>query len=418
MLGAGPVAALTGRLLELSGFSVTVLARPCSHQARLFATESGALVVSHDSRPDLQPFSGAMKAEVAFSPESLPQSYRLIFVAVPFHVAKKTLHAVLKAGKVAQESVVVVLSSGLGVSAELASLSKAFPDQRFSVVGFSHFYAAAKFQQEKFVVRAVKKRIHLGGPSAARELLGPYLNTLKTYGVQVKEHDHVLDAECRNLNLYVHSALGMSRHSLEATFSLASHPRYLYKLYPEGPLSPQTMRGYTGLLDELHGLFAYLGRANWNFLEYLQVEGYPVPEVYLKARDVARFPQYSLRRQSELLYARYTGLLVDPYSVPDQDGRYFDFSAVRIASIQDNALPRMPGEELYNLWVARGISRALNLRLPWIGRLLRNFRDVAAGADTNSRLVAVKAWREARRRGLEIGREIVDSHRCPQEAPP
>lgn len=406
VLGAGPVAALTCRLLKESGFSATVLARPDSVQAHRMASETGTDIVVPASRPDLLGLAGKIQARVVFSPESLPESYSFVFIAVPFPVAAEILQSVLQAQKISDKATVVLLSSGLGVAAELTSLVDTHPDRHLYVVSFSHFFAAAKRQKESFILRALKKRIHLGGPAAARAALQPYLGALRNHGVSISEHDQALQAESRNLNLYVHSALGLTKYSLEATFSRISHPRYLYKLYPEGPLSPRTAWSYAGLVRDLATLFTTLGLPEWNFLEFLQAEGYPVPEVYLRAIDVARFPRYGRRRQSELLYARYTGLLVDPYSLPDKEGRYFDFSAVAISPIRNGVLPRMPGEELYNLWVAQGLAQTLGVRVPSLRRLLRNFQDVADTADAASRLVAVKAWKRARRRGLRIGRNL------------
>lgn len=48
---------------------------------------------------------------------------------------------------------------------------------------------------------------------------------------------------------------------------------------------------------------------------------------------IEHFSQLGPSEQQYALFTRYTGLLVDPYSEPDAQGRYYDFSAVRVERV-------------------------------------------------------------------------------------
>ena len=44
--------------------------------------------------------------------------------------------------------------------------------------------------------------------------------------------------------------------------------------------------------------------------------------------DIENFENLPAIHQEYLLYVRYTAILIDPFSNPDDQGAYFDFSAV------------------------------------------------------------------------------------------
>lgn len=80
-------------------------------------------------------------------------------------------------------------------------------------------------------------------------------------------------------------------------------------------------------------------------------------------------------RWEYLLYIRYASLLIDPFSEPDREGRYFDFSAVPIRPIFVNRegewdVPRMPKEDYYRIKIIKGIARALGTKCPTIDKFI------------------------------------------------
>ena len=54
--------------------------------------------------------------------------------------------------------------------------------------------------------------------------------------------DTPLHAEVHNSSLYVHPALFMNDFSLQAVFKGTTVPVYVYKLFPEGPITMKLIR--------------------------------------------------------------------------------------------------------------------------------------------------------------------------------
>jgi hypothetical protein len=73
-------------------------------------------------------------------------------------------------------------------------------------------------------------------------------------------------------------------------------------------------------------------------------------------------------------------LLVDPFSIPDKNGRYFDFSAVPIQKVyQDKEgychIPRIPKEEYYRLKLLQGIAREAGVPTPIIDGFIEKYEQ-------------------------------------------
>jgi staphylopine/pseudopaline/yersinopine synthase len=82
---------------------------------------------------------------------------------------------------------------------------------------------------------------------------------------------------------------------------------------------------------------------------------------------------------------RYASLLVDPFSEPDENGRYFDFSAIPIRPILlDSAgqwdVPRMPKEDYYRTKIIQGVARHLGSPCPTIDTLLTGYKQKLTAA--------------------------------------
>ena len=124
-----------------------------------------------------------------------------------------------------------------------------------------------------------------------------------------------------------------------------------------------------------------------NLLKFMVDDNYPVRLESLSRQDIEYFDHLEAIHQEYLLYIRYTSLLIDPFSVPDQNGKYFDFSAVPIREMFVNKegsldIPRMPKEDYYRLKIIQGISKYLDCSCPtidtFIARYERKIKEVAA----------------------------------------
>ena len=88
-------------------------------------------------------------------------------------------------------------------------------------------------------------------------------------------------------------------------------------------------------------------------------------------REINQFEDLPAIHQEYLLYVRYTAILIDPFSEPDSNGHYFDFSAVpykRLYIDEEGVthIPRMPSEDSYRTAMIQAVGRALNVKTPMI----------------------------------------------------
>ncbi|RIO62891.1 DUF2338 family protein, partial [Mammaliicoccus sciuri] len=77
---------------------------------------------------------------------------------------------------------------------------------------------------------------------------------------------------------------------------------------------------------------------------------------------------------------RYTAILIDPFSEPDQHGRYFDFSAVPIKQLYENEqgvvhIPRMPSEDYYRTSIIQHIGKLLGIKTPMIDTFMKRYEQ-------------------------------------------
>ncbi len=65
-----------------------------------------------------------------------------------------------------------------------------------------------------------------------------------------------------------------------------------------------------------------------NLLQFMVKEIYPVRPETFDEGDIEHFEILPDILQEYLLYVSTTAILIDPFSQPDENGHYFDFSAV------------------------------------------------------------------------------------------
>jgi hypothetical protein len=197
--------------------------------------------------------------------------------------------------------------------------------------------------------------------------------------------DRPVEAETRNISLYVHPPLFMNEITLGAVFDDPGPPRYVYKLFPEGPITPALVRAVVAQWRELTAVVVRLGARGVDLLRFMLEDSYPVRPESIGPADVAAFEHLPTIHQEYLVYVRYASLLVDPFSRPDRDGRYFDFSAIPIRPVFRNAagewdVPRMPKEDHYRTKVIQGVARHLGVECPTIDGLLATYERALARA--------------------------------------
>jgi staphylopine/pseudopaline/yersinopine synthase len=267
-----------------------------------------------------------------------------------------------------------------GANTEVVSFSSYLGDTRWWDGSPSHHALTA----------GVKRKLYLGsshgGSSHGRSgdvdgLCGLH----EQLGIAVDVMDRPVEAETRNISLYVHPPLFMNELSLNAVFVEPEPTKYVYKLFPEGPITPSLIRDMVAQWKELTALVEKMGATGVNLLRFMVEDSYPVRPESVRPEDIDRFEQLPVIHQEYLVYVRYASLLVDPFSEPDENGRYFDFSAIPIRPIfVDSAgqwdVPRMPKEDYYRTKIIQGVARHLDVPCPTIDTLLAGYEEKLTGA--------------------------------------
>lgn len=314
------------------------------------------------------------------STEQIQDEWETLILSTPCHSYGEVMDS-LKAAELKRLKTIILISPNIGSN----DLVKGhLNNNRVEVLSMSTYFAATKHTHPDTVIQAhtktYKKRIYMASSKEDSEMLAllkQFLEELEVDGIVL---DNPVEAECRNITTYVHPPLFMNAFALEEIFQLHNYgKKYMYKLYPEGPITQKTIKTMVGLWKDISRLIESLGAEPINLLKFLNDDNYPVPEVCLSREHIEDFCGFEEIKQEYLLYIRYSSILIDPYSKPDHNGRYFDFSAVPFKkAVNDKegrwSMPRIPFEDYQKLKVLYGISQRLGLHMPTMKTLIESFK--------------------------------------------
>lgn len=313
--------------------------------------------------------------------DSLQDEWDTLMLATPCHSYSDVMET-LQVAKLKRLSTIILISPNIGSNA----LVRAYVENNgVEVISMSTYYAATKLRRSDSVVKAhtksFKKRIYIASSKEKSSVLKVLARLLNELGIEPVMVDHAIDAECRNITTYVHPALFMNAFTLNELFGLHQHPggkKFMYKLYPEGPINQETIKNMIALWKEISNLVVHLGAKPINLLQFLNDDNYPVPEESLSRNDIENYETYEAIKQEYLLYIRYSTILIDPFSKPDQDGRYFEFSAVPFKKAEEVEgkswrVPRIPFEDYQKILVIYELSKSFGLDMPRTKSIISQF---------------------------------------------
>lgn len=303
--------------------------------------------------------------------------YSTIILCTPSDSYEEILNA-LEVQKRKRVKTVILLSPGLGANQRISNLVN---DENMEVISLSNYYAATKFKEDSCIAftKSVKKRIY-----AASNTEGPGLDKVRLLleyaNIDVVVKNHPIEAECRNITTYVHPPFFINDFSLNETLSDTKSLKSLYKLYPEGPVTPLAISEMVKLWKELSILVERLGGEPINLLQFLHDDNYPVKEEALSRSDIEGFSGFETTKQEYLLYIRYASLLIDPFSVPDENGRYFEFSRVPYPQVSHResgewVMPRIPMEDYLKLMDIRSLGHESGTNMPLTNHFIQRFEQ-------------------------------------------
>ncbi|BCZ57373.1 hypothetical protein SL267_19900 [Serratia marcescens] len=311
--------------------------------------------------------------------------WRRLILAVPADQYHDVLRQVPWAA-LPQLRSLILLSPSIGSGLMAQSLLQEAGQSHVEVISLSSYYADTKYQNAeqpyRAYTKAFKQRIYLAGAGARSDCaeLDWLCSLLARHGIDAQRCNSLLAAERFSITNYVHPPLALAETTLQAIFEPLAPIQYLYKTHPEGPICPEAIADMLALSQDYQQLLNRLGIEAINLLRFLNDDNYPVPPRMVSRRWIDQFPQLAPTEQCYALFTRYTALLVDPYSEPDAQGRYYDFSAVRVARIFQDAqgrwrLPRVPQEDVRKLRVLVLLAQRLDVEMPAAQRLLARFQQ-------------------------------------------
>jgi len=277
---------------------------------------------------------------------------------------------------------IILLSPGLG-STLLVQSQLGAAGARIEVLSCSTYYAATRLDPTgtsvlTAYVKGFKRNLYLASNVATSSFL-PHLQAFfLSLGLRCQCSSHPLEAESRSITTYVHPPFFINDFSLQEIFSEQPSKKSMYKLYPEGPITQTTIRTMRLLWTEISTFVRQFGAEPVNLLKFLNDDNYPVLEETLSRADIETFPDVEPTRQEYLLYVRYSSILIDPFSTPDEHGRYFDFSAFPYKQVHQNehgqwVIPRVPYEDYKRLKLLHGLAARMQVPMPVTARLIERF---------------------------------------------
>ncbi|WP_437750651.1 staphylopine biosynthesis dehydrogenase [Staphylococcus shinii] len=252
------------------------------------------------------------------------------------------------------------------------------------VISFSTYLGDTRLydteQPNQVVTTGLKTKLYVGSNREHSATINYLTSVFKQFHINLVDMPTALHAETRNSSLYVHPPLFMNDFSLKIIFEGTEVPVYVYKLFPEGPITMTLIHEMRLMWTEMMTILAEFSVPSVNLLEFMVKENYPVRPETLADDDVYSFEKLPAIHQEYLLYVRYTAILIDPFSEPDQHGRYFDFSAVPIKQLYENEqgvvhIPRMPSEDYYRTSIIQHIGKLLGIKTPMIDTFMKRYEQ-------------------------------------------
>ncbi|MDF2836579.1 MAG: hypothetical protein K0Q63_2219 [Paenibacillus sp.] len=343
--------------------------------------QSGGTVAVDASDPKLEALGGQYAVDAFFleymeaegSWETLilsvtADAYVAVLAQLPPELLRSLRCVALLSPTFGSNSLVSHYLKNRGCTAEVLSFSTYLGDTR----------RTADRQPNRVLTTAVKRKVYAGASHSCSESLESFRFLYKDAGIALETMDSALDAETRNISLYVHPPLFMNDFSLGAIFGQPALPKYVYKLFPEGPITGTLISEMLSQWKEISALVGTLGAQPLNLLQFMVDDNYPIRPESISRNHIDDFAKLDPIHQQYLLYIRYASLLIDPYSEPNREGRYFDFSAVPLRSVFVNHedewdIPRMPKEDDYRLKIIQGIARSAGVPCPTIDRFVARY---------------------------------------------
>lgn len=254
--------------------------------------------------------------------------------------------------------------------------------REIEIISFSSYFGASNFYNGNHclvITNALKKYVYIGSTSKNSISLKKILMFLSDFNVKCICCKNQLEAESKNITIFVHSPFLLNKVSLDQSFGIDKVKRFLYKLYPEGPITKDIIHKMIRVYIEILELYEKMNISKLNLLKFLN-DSYPVLENSISKYEIKNFMKFGQLKKEYLLYVRYTSILIDPFSKPDKEGRYFDFSRVEYSKVyKDNKkfwrIPRRPLEDYNKLNLIWHLTKMYETKSEYIFELIKIYKE-------------------------------------------
>lgn len=378
VVGAGPVGIQTSQILAPFSRKISLISKN-SHQwenRKKLMKQHGYVASCEVNNPQLAPLVGLVRFDDFYSDlSSLPSDWDTLVLATPVHAYCDAL-SIFSDLCLKNLKQILLMSSMIGGCLILKGMLKkkgASPN----IIIFSSYFAKSCFTSNPtdkhpltVITKKVKKQVYLYLSESNDILLRALQNVLEKIDVQVTPLDNPFSVEGRNIATYIHPAFFINTFSLDHILSNEGEAKYMYKLYPEGPITMSLIRELLLHWKSISRLLEHYSAQQINLLQLLDDEHHRVHEKTISKEKIDSFNELHEMEQEYLLYVRYSTILIDPevLSESEHDSRSFSSSAKpyikgRIKKGKLH-LPSKPLEDLQTLYWLNRLVHNSNLSSP------------------------------------------------------
>lgn len=187
---------------------------------------------------------------------------------------------------------ILLISPTFGSNCLVASYLKEI-NPSVEVISFSTYFGDTRWLQgepsHEVVTTGVKKKVYIGSSLAQSERLAILEELYQQLHIQLTVMDSPLEAETRNISLYVHPPLFMNHFSLQTIFDDTTTQKYVYKLYPEGPITQEMIHHLRNHWQEIMDIIGELRIKPLNILQFMVDDNYPLRPESIARQDIEGF---------------------------------------------------------------------------------------------------------------------------------
>ncbi|MEZ9859533.1 opine metallophore biosynthesis dehydrogenase [Vibrio splendidus] len=375
VVGAGPAGIQTSQILAPFSQKIALISKS-SHQwetRKRLMKQHGYLASCEVNKPQLAPLVGLVRFNEFYTELSpLPSYWDTLVLATPAHTYCDVLSSFSELC-LKNLKQIILMSSMIGGCLILKGMLKKIGASP-NIILFSNYFATSYFTSNPtqkhpltVITKTVKKRVYLYLSESNDVLLNALRNALEKVDVQVIPLDNPFSVEGRNIATYVHPVFFINTFALDHILSNEDEVKYMYKLYPEGPITIGLIRNLLLHWKSVSRLLEHYSAQPINLLLLLNDEHHRVHETTIPKDKIDSFNELDQVEQEYLLYVRYSSMLInpDPLSESKHNSRVFDDSAkpyikgqVRKGKLQ---LPKNPLEALQTLYWLNHLAQHSNL---------------------------------------------------------